>query len=220
MKNSVRSTVFTAALLITAGLTTSPDAAAVEPPVNTGATSFMDGFGDPRGSGFSYIQYARFSSAGSVKDWQGNGSAGNPRLNVFADLNQFLYTFKTDSWVIHPGVHTIVPLVALNYSANGGPPLQDNGFGLGDMVFGTYGQFSTVMVDGRPVFANRLDFSVIAPTGKYDASALKLSPGMNTWSLNPSWAATVLPLPRLEISSRLNYLYNFQNSNVQLPGPT
>ena len=52
------------------------------------------------------------------------------------------------------------------------------------------------------------------------SSVLKISPGMNTWSLNPSWAATVLPLPQLEISSRLNYLYNFQNSNVVLPGPT
>ena len=78
----------------------------------------MDGFGDPRGSGLSYMQYARFSTAGSIKDQNGNdiGAFVNPRLNVFASLNQFLYTFKTDGWMAHPGVYFILPLVSLNSS--------------------------------------------------------------------------------------------------------
>jgi hypothetical protein len=138
----------------------------------------------------------------------------NPRLNVFADLNQFLYTFKTEGWVAHPGVYAIVPLVALNssFAQDSIASLQDNGFGLGDMVLGTYAQFEPIISGGRPVFSHRLDMGVVVPTGKYDPTK-QINPGMNTVSLNPSWAATVLPIPRLEISSRLNYLYNFQNGN-------
>src|SRR6266496_3669124 len=112
MNLSRRFTGAIATLLTCAGLSVVVDAAAVEPPVNTGGTSFMDGFGDPRGSGFSYMQYARFSSASSIKDSEGKDIPvfRNPHLSVFADLNQFLYTFKTDSWAVHPGVYALIPL--------------------------------------------------------------------------------------------------------------
>src|SRR5690349_4500160 len=82
--------------LTLAGAALAPStASAVETQVNTGGTSFMDGYGDPRGSGLAYMQYARFSTAGSVKDGSCNdvGVFISPRLNVFASLNQFLYTF-------------------------------------------------------------------------------------------------------------------------------
>jgi hypothetical protein len=203
--------------LTLAGAATAPSvASAVEPPVNTGGTSFMDGFGDPRGSGLSYMQYARFSTAGSIKDANGNdiGAFVNPRLNVFASLNQFLYTFKTDGWMAHPGVYFILPLVSLNSSFGaGGPQLQDNGFGMGDLLIGSYLQFETVTTaDHRPLFAHRADIAVQAPTGKYDATK-QINPGTNTWAINPSWAATLMPFARFEITTRFNYLYNFQNSN-------
>jgi len=203
------------ALALLATVLVSATASAVEPPVNTGGTSFMDGFGDPRGSGFAYHQYARFSSAGSVKDVEGNDIPAfqNPRLNVFADLNQFIYTFNTEVVGAHPGVYTIIPIVALDASFGaGGAALEDNGFGLGDMVFGTYLQFNPLMSDHGPVFAHRLDFGFIAPTGKYDSDK-QINPGMNTWSLNPSWAATLIPVPGFELSTRVNYLYNFENSD-------
>jgi hypothetical protein len=207
--------VITTLGLVTAALAPSA-VSAVEPPVNTGGTSFMDGFGDPRGSGLSYMQYARFSTAGSIKDGSGNdvGAFVNPRLNVFASLNQFLYTFKTDDWSVHPGVYAIIPLVALNSSFGaGGASLQDNGFGMGDVLMGSYLQFNTIATaDHRPVFAHRADIAVQAPTGKYDPMK-QINPGTNTWAINPSWAATLMPLPRFEVSTRFNYLYNFQNGN-------
>jgi hypothetical protein len=91
--------------------------------------------------------------------------------------------------------------------------MQDNGFGLGDMTLGAFAQFEPLTTaEHRPVFAHRADFGVIAPTGKYDASK-QVNPGTNTWAINPSWAATLMPVPRLEISTRFNYLINFQNSN-------
>ena len=199
---------------IALGSTISLTATAAQPPVNTGVSSFMDGFGDPRGSGFSYHQYARLSSAGSIKDHEGADipAFDNPQLNVFVDLNQFMYTFDTHGWVAHPGVYVIVPLVLLDSSFGaGGISMEDNGFGLGDMTLGGCLQFDTVMSGDTPLFAHRLDLGVITPTGKYDPDK-QINPGMNALGLNPSWAATLLPTPRLEFSTRINYLYNFANA--------
>jgi hypothetical protein len=193
-------------------------ASAGEPAVNTGLTSFMDGFGDPRGSGFVYSQFARLSVANSMKDGQGNDVPffQDPRLMSVASLNQFIYSFKTDGWLVHPGVYTILPLIYLDASAGAaGMPLQDNGFGLGDMFFGAFLQFNPAMSTQGPFFAHRFEFTTLAPTGKYDSSK-QLNPGANAWSLNPSWVATLLPLRFLEITARLNYLYNLRNTDPGL----
>src|SRR5215471_256823 len=166
MNRHHRTGIVLATLTLAGATTVASTASAVEPPVNTGGTSFMDGFGDPRGSGLSYMQYARFSTAGSIKDQSGNNIPVfvNPRLNVFASLNQFLYTFKTDISGAHPGVYTIIPLVALNSSFGaGGASLQDNGFGMGDALIGSYLQFATITTGGRPLFAHRADMAVQAP---------------------------------------------------------
>ncbi|HZU84304.1 MAG TPA: transporter [Polyangiaceae bacterium] len=148
--------------------------------MNTGMTSFMDGFGDPRGEGSVYNQVARFQSAGSIKDQSGSDVPvfKDPRLNVFADVNQFMYTFKTpETWVAAPLLSVIVPLVYPNATfAPGGASLQDNGFGLGDIVFGPYLQFKPVMSGHRPVFAQRVELNVQAPTGKYDPTK-QINPG-------------------------------------------
>jgi hypothetical protein len=197
------------------GLLSRP-APAAEPPVNTGLTSFMDGFGDPTGDGFAYQNYARWATADSIKDANGNDVSAfkTPRLNVFVDLNQFLYSFKVPATaVVQPGVNLMVPLVYTNATFGaGGPSLQDNGFGLGDIVLGPFAQFKPILVGGHPVFSHRFEFDVQAPTGKYDPTK-DINPGCNAWALNPYWAATLIPFPRVELTTRINYLYNFTNNN-------
>lgn len=205
----------TAALVLGMATLATSTALAGQPAVDTGFTSFLDGFGDPRGSGFMYMQYARLSTSSSLKDGQGNDIPvfQNPRLYTFADLNQFVYTFKTEGWFAHPGVYTIIPLVYVNSSADpGGYPLQDNGFGLGDMFFGGFLQFDPLMSSSGPFFTHRIELNLLVPTGKYDATK-QVNPGANTWSLYPSWAATLLPLRFLEISTRVSYLHNFRNAD-------
>jgi len=189
---------------------------AAEPAVNTGNTSFMDGFGDPTGYGFTYMNYLSWANARSIKDSSGNDVPifVEPRLNAIVDLNQFIYSvWVPESFVAQPGLDVIVPLVELSSSFGaGGPALQDNGFGLGDITFGPFMQFKPIHVDHRPIFAHRLEFDVVAPTGKYDPTK-EINPGSNTWAINPYWAATLLPIARVEISTRFNYLYNFKNAN-------
>ena len=217
-QNSKTFVAFTAAIAFGASLA-SADAFAAQPAVNTGSTSFMDGFGDPTGYGLLYLNYLSWIGAGSLKDVHGDNVPvfQDPKLNVLVDLNQFLYSFKVPEGAFaQPGLDLIVPLVDTNASsgANGGPvpPLNDNGFGLGDLTFGPFLQFKPILVEGHPIFAHRIEFDLLAPTGKYD-STKDVNPGHNTWGINPYWAATLIPVPRLEISTRINYLYNFKNSN-------
>ena len=186
-----------------------------EPPVNTGLTSFMDGFGDPTGDGLLYLNYARLATAGSIKDHNGNDVPvfRDPHLNVFLDMNQFLYTFKT-SGMVQPGINLLVPLVYVHTSFASDSPvtLKSNGFGIGDIVAGPFLQFKPILAEGHPIFAHRFEADVQAPTGKYD-STKQVNPGCNAWAFNPYWAATLIPVPRFELSTRFNYLYNFANHN-------
>src|ERR1700741_1364313 len=77
---------------------------------------------------------------------------------------------------------------------------------------GAFLQMPPVMTDGRPVFAQRIEFDVISPSGQYNR-ADDINPSSGFWSLNPFWAMTFLPTSNTEFSTRLQYLHNFQNSD-------
>ena len=189
-------------------------ARAAEPFVNLGFTSFVDGFGDPTGTGLAIVQYLRFARATSLKDQNGDAAAGfvNPRLDAVVSLTQLLYTFPTPhGFPGAPGLGVIVPIVYLNSEFGaGGASLQDNGLGVGDIFVGPSLQFRPVSVGGHPAFFHRLEFDVQVPVGSYDQTK-QLNQGNHAWGLNPFWAATLLAGP-LEISWRLHYLYNFEDT--------
>jgi hypothetical protein len=206
------------ALAITA---VSTGASAVEPPVNLGFTSFIDGFGHPHGSGFTYIQYTRFVYSGAYRDGDGGpGPFVDPRFDTFVSLHQFIYSFpRPRHFFAHPGAYVRLPVVGLQWSAAAsGLQLQANPFGLGDLGFAGFLQFDPVV---RPaagiVFAQRIELAANAPTGRYDPTK-PINPGTNTWYLNPYWAATLEFPPRLELDVRLQYIFNFKNDNPGEPG--
>lgn len=185
----------------------------------------MDGFGDVTGYGFAYNNYLSFSHAGSLKDEKGNSESifTTAKLDALVDLHQFLYTFKMpESAFAQPGINLIVPLVNLSADVKGSIPvgpgqfmpieLKDNGFGLGDITAGVYAQFKPITVEDHPIFSHRIGFNVIMPTGKY-SSTKDFNPGTHAWHINPDWAITFIPAYRFEISTRIQYLYNFANNN-------
>jgi hypothetical protein len=73
-------------------------------------------------------------------------------------------------------------------------------------------------VDGRPVFAWRAKLSAVAPTGSVNEQR-NINQGCGFWAVNPFVAATWVPLPKLEFSSRIIYQYNFRTSTMQSPPP-
>ncbi len=68
------------------------------------------------------------------------------------------------------------------------------------------------MGEQGPLFSQRFELQVIAPTGHYDRTAA-VSPGSNFWSFDPYWAVTVWASPKLSFSGRFNYLWNARNSD-------
>jgi len=215
----------TLATCLVLGAASTASAANLQPAgINLGGTSFFDGFGRNEG-GFTYLTYFQYAMLRSINGTLIAGGDGGEPLPVFADpqidvfvwLNQLAYTVPEGLFgdSAHFGFNFVLPIVAFDTSFGAPRPgalatLTDNGIGLGDLTFGPFLQFRPVMVDGMPVFSHRFEFDVIAPIGAYDPT-VDINQSANFVSIVPNWAATVVPLPHLEISARLHYLYNFQN---------
>ncbi|RAR53648.1 hypothetical protein C7401_127114 [Paraburkholderia unamae] len=196
--------------------------------IDLGATTFYDAFGstDPGWATIQLLQYENndkfYTNTGDP-----NGLFKNGQSQSLVWLPQIIYTspFKLLGGAL--GFTVLQPVVYLNAhdDANSFVPLTSNtGVNAGDTTFGPFWQFAPVIAGGRPVFVQRFEFDVIAPTGAYDPTKL-VNQGSNFWSINPYWSMTFLPTPKTEVSMRLHYLYNFTNGNPGVnnsdgfPGP-
>lgn len=189
--------------------------------INLGGTSFYDGFAGP--PGLSHLVYLKYDSAQSFLGAKGhqNPALDDPKLTVTTLINQFSYYSPNSIGLgAHPGWSLIVPIVSLDASfGTAGAQLKDNGTGLGDVVTGPQVQFDPIVdAHGRPIYVQRFAMDMILPTGKYDEHK-DFNPGSHFYSLNPYWAATVMPAPRWEVSWRLQYLYNFRNDKPASSAP-
>jgi anthranilate 1,2-dioxygenase (deaminating, decarboxylating) large subunit len=66
------------------------------------------------------------------------------------------------------------------------------------------------MGEGGPRFVQRVEFTAILPTGRYDKTAA-VSPGSNFFSFDPYWSGTLWLTPKLTSSVRFHYLWNAKN---------
>jgi hypothetical protein len=222
--NASSTTWLAAGIAVALGLSASAARAAnLEPAgVNLGSTSFFDGFGRNE-EGFTYLVYAQYATAHSIMGDDGKALPyfTEPKIDAFILVNQLAYTLpeKLFDDRAHLGINFILPLVGFDTHFIVRPPgtgtLTHSGVGLGDLTFGPFMQFRPVMAGGRPVFSHRFEVDVIAPTGRFDPNK-DINPGAGFASINPYWAATVLPLPHLEVSARLHYLYNFNTDRPAL----
>lgn len=186
--------------------------------INLGGTSFLDGFGRNQG-GFTYLAYFQWAMARAINDDDGEPQPyfNEPSIDVFVLINQLAYTVPQGLFddAAHAGMNFLVPVIMFDSSFAPAPPfpgvqLKDNGIGIGDLTLGPFLQFRPIEAGGRAVFSHRFEIDLIAPIGKYDPD-IDINQSSNFVSIVPHWAATVLPLPGLELSARLHYLYNFAN---------
>jgi hypothetical protein len=213
-------------LLASALLATAANAASLPNTVNVpaggnyGSTSFYDGFGRVT-PGFTLLEYGTYADVNNITNAEGdkNPAFKNPSITAYSLLTQVSYT--TD-W--HPfggdGVAFSVatPLVDLNtsFASNSKVKLSNNGFNVGDTVWGPIYQ-SRYYFDGkRPDLAWRFQFIVLSPTGGFNKNR-NVNQGSGYWAVNPYIAITYVPIPKLEFSTRFNYQYNFATSNLANP---
>jgi hypothetical protein len=192
-----------AALLVLGILAPLPGHALERGGINTGGTSFFDGFAG-LAPGCTYIQYLTHDTF-----TQSNGTGGD-KLPVSAtlDVNAVAPQLACNSDMkLFGGVlgwNTIVPFA--NQDAGG--VLTSNGTGLGDIMAGPYIQFPPIMQGGHPVFSHGFELDIFTPTGKF-SSGKNVNPGNDYWSISPFWKATWLPAQGWEVSWRLSYIHNF-----------
>lgn len=192
----------------------------VGPPngINTGSTSFYDGFSTME-PGVAVLQYIRYNNSNSITDKHGDPSSQfrNPQIDSLTSVTQISVGTP---WAIdgnRVGFDVLVPVTHIHGQFGaGGMQLRDNGTGLGDVTFGPYLQFKPLMKNGRPVASIRLALNAAAPTGKFDRDR-DLNQGSGYWSINPYVAWTVLPAAKWEISGRTQYLYSFRTTKIPNP---
>lgn len=187
-------------------------AAAQQPALNLGFTSFLDG-APPAGPGFYFQEYVEYWNGDELKNAGGDNTGLMDDLDAWVSLNQLLY--QSDQPVLLGGkwgVDFILPIVSLEVDEGPASPLNANHQGIGDILIGPYLQWDPIMGANGPIMLNRVEFQNLIPTGKYDDDHI-LNQGSNFYSLDPYWAATVFMGPKAEVSWRLHYLWNAENAD-------
>jgi len=192
------------------------------PPVNLGATSFLDG-GAPAGPGLYGTQYLLGYHATRFADREGDTiPLPSPELTVWTSLTQLVYLWgKEIPWLsAQPALDVIIPVTHIELEFEPAIPApRDAGGGLGDLTVGPALQFKPLMGKHGPLFVHRLEAQFILPTGDYSRDA-EINPGSGIFSFDPYWAATVFFSPQWTLSWRAHYLWNDENDRPsRLFGP-
>ncbi|WP_197325032.1 SphA family protein [Ralstonia solanacearum] len=187
-----------------------------QPSVNMGGTSFFDGAPLPGGPGFYFVEYLTHYSASRMMDNSGNTAAFPPsqKFDLTVPVSQLIYVPEGARWGNKQlGFQALLPWVAQARSDDGmGNAVLKGARGIGDLAAGVWLQFDPIMGAQGPLFSQRFELQVIAPTGHYDRTAA-VSPGSHFWSFDPYWAVTVWASPKLSFSGRFNYLWNARNGD-------
>lgn len=188
-------------------LFSSPTFAYLQPNVNLGFTSFLDG-GPPAGPGHYLSAYLQYYTSDDLKD----GPPGDNEVDVWVLMNQYIY--QSDQPLLFGGkwgMNLMLPIVSLDVDSL---YLSDNGTGVGDLLVGPYIQWDPIMGANGPIMLNRIELQTIWPTGDYDEDK-NLNQGSNHFSFNPYWAATVFLGSKATVSWRLHYLWNDENDEFR-----
>jgi hypothetical protein len=180
------------------------------PPVNLGETSFLDGEGGP---GLLTHEPVTLYKAPRFAGPSGETLPGRNTTVSLSGLTHLGYTPPIPVFGGYWGVEILVPVVFVDVAT---PTAEASTAGVGDIAFSpAVLQLPNATVLGGHLF-HRLDFDVVAPTGRYQRDAL-VNVGNHVWALNPYYAFTWLLLSELfETSWRIEYQWNSVND---APGP-
>lgn len=183
------------------------------PAVNLGNTTFYDGTPLPGGAGWTSSLYYSNYQGRKVTDRQGD-EIGLPKSTTHVDASILQLLYQDGSGVgKNWGLSFLLPVVTKAHVNDGlNNAVLDAQEGVGDLNVGAFLQFDPIMGKKGPLFAQRFEVDVIAPTGKYDKNKA-INPGSNFWSFNPYWAGTLWATPKTTLSWRLHYLWNGKNDD-------
>lgn len=166
-----------------------------------GAEDFMAGALPPPGQYF--LNYLSYYTADQFKDDQGDELIPDFDLKVPANTFRFIYVspyqFLGASWAMH----IFVPFASVDVKL---PPGRDDRSGLGDIIVDP---FILGWHSKNWHFITALD--IFVPTGLYTKDRFA-NVGRNYWTFEPIFAFTYLSDGGFEVSSKLMYDFNTENS--------
>lgn len=190
-------------LLFSAGRATAADVPL--PPMNLGDTSFEDGVAFP---GWLAEETIGYYQAGQLNDPQGNEIPGSNALTTVSATTHVAYLTNLRLFGAFYGVELLLPLADVDLDTTFGP--NDRERGLGDLIVSPLIlQWTEHKLFGVPYF-HRFVLNVTLPTGSYDRNR-PVNAGSNVISVNPYYAFTIMPAPKVEVSARLHYLWSSEN---------
>ncbi len=173
------------------------------PAVNLGDTNFQDGIAFP---GWLVQETVSLYRAGSFRDARGGRRPGSNRVEIASAVTHVAWMSRAQILGAWYGMEVLIPFARLDVHTDFGP--RDTDRGLGDVtVCPAFLQWPEVRLGGTSLF-QRFNLLVKLPTGDYESRSA-VNVGANLVSLNPYYAATWVPAPRLEASLRLHVLHNF-----------
>ncbi len=188
------------------------------PPLNLGLTSYLDAYTIPPGF-HSHLYLAYYDSDRLTEN---NGDTvrlptlgGLRRAEVDGWITVLQGVYQSDRELIFGsqwGITAVLPFTSLDLSPGNSPAIREDASGVGDLLIGPYLQFSALNGPGGPRLMQRVELSVIFPTGQYD-NDYDINPGSNFLSLNPYWSGTFIINEAWTASWRLHYLWNAENDD-------
>lgn len=173
-----------------------------------GAEGVMAGALPP--PGFYYLNYLTHYSADRLNDKDGNRIPVDFHVNATANVFRFLYMTETQVAGGNLGFYAIAPLVHLSGTLTPAPgiTIARTKSGLGDISVGSLVAWHSKNWHA----AAGLDIS--APTGQYD-KAQTFNLGRNYWTIQPILAGTLLSDNGLELSAKVMYDFNTENTDTK-----
>lgn len=158
--------------------------------------------------GFYYLNYLTHYSADQLNDKNGNKIPVDFHLTATANVSRFLYMSGYKILGADHGAYVVVPLVNVSATLNGTPagPLSGTRSGLGDIAFNP-----CVLAWHGKNWHTAVGTEFIAPTGQYDKNKLA-NPGRNYWTIEPIFVGTVMSDNGLELSAKVMYDFNTENT--------
>ncbi len=176
------------------------------PPMNLGGNNFTDAIAYP---GWLLEENVEYYQANHFTGSSGDRVPGQNKLATASAVSHLAYISEYRWLGAYLGVEALLPIVDVDFDTSFLPPIHKGG--LGDIAISPLVMQWNRKLFGKPFF-QRFVFLVNLPTGQYDSSS-PVNPGSHLYSINPYYACTVFPTPKLELSARLNYLWNSENGS-------
>lgn len=178
------------------------------PPVDLGATSFVDGIGGP---GVFLQNIVEPFHASQFNGSNGQKLPGSNSIDTFASITEVAYTSRYRIAGAYWGGELLVPVVHVDLDTDLG--VRGSQTGIGDLIFSPFLlQWPEKKLFGKPFYQRLHVAEFVVPTGRYDRNAA-VNVSSHVVSAGPHYAFTLLLSPNWETSARLHYVWNSANND-------